>query len=251
MTVSKTSAIDLIIPARNEQATIAQLLKSLPESSFRHIILVDNGSTDQTARIAAEQGARVVTEPRPGYGNACLAGVRAIALDESPPPRAVAFLDADLADDPQQLPGLIAPILADQADLVIGCRSILAQRGALHPHQRLGNALACSLIRLTTGVAYRDLGPMRVIRWRSLRRLRMRDRTWGWTVEMQFKAARLGMRIRQIDVPYRRRQGGVSKISGNLITSLRAGVRIIVTIGLLWLTIPQRRPRDVGSVDVR
>lgn len=235
--------VDLIIPARNEAANIVRLLKLLQGKSLRHIIVVDNGSTDQTAALARQAGAMVVGEPSPGYGSACLAGLRYLALNDWPPPDAVAFIDADLADDPGALPSLIRPIAEDTADLVIGNRTARAQAGALTPAQRFGNALACRLIRLATGVVYQDLGPLRVIRWRSLRRLRMKDRTWGWTVEMQFKAARLGLRVEQIDVPYRPRQAGVSKISGNLRTSVRAGTRILATIAKLWLITPPVPPR--------
>lgn len=242
-TGSCSATVDLIIPARNEADTILDLLNRLPTNILRYIVVVDNASTDATGALARRGGAVLVYQPRAGYGRACLAGLRWIALNDSPPPDAVAFIDADLADDPAALPQLIEPIAAGQVDLALGCRTHHAEPGALTFQQRMGNALACRLIRLATGVRYRDLGPMRVIRWRSLRRLRMRDRTWGWTVEMQFKAARLGLRIGQIDVPYHPRQGGVSKISGNLLTSLRAGVRIVTTIARLWLITPDRRRR--------
>jgi len=225
--------IDVIVPARDEEANIEALLEAVPRGVVRRVVVVDNGSSDATAELAATGGAEVVHEPRRGYGGACLAGLA--HLDRTGPPAVVAFLDADLADDPAQLAALVEPICAGRADLVIGCRHRLAEPGALDPHQRFGNALACAMLRLFTGVRYRDLGPMRAARWSSLRRLGMRDRTWGWTVEMQFKAAVMGLRVEQLDVPYRKRRAGVSKISGSLVGSARAGYKIIATILGLWL----------------
>ena len=225
--------VDLIVPARDEQENIAALLWALPNGLLRRVVVVDNGSSDATGRIAAENGAVVVREERRGYGAACLAGLAWVEAQDEPP-EAVAFIDADLADDPVWLAELIRPIAEDRADLVIGCRSRLAEPGALTPVQRFGNALACGLIGLLTGRRYRDLGPMRVVRWLSLKDLVMRDRTWGWTVEMQFKAARLGQRVVEVDVPYRRRLAGRSKISGTVMGSFRAGWKILGTIAVLW-----------------
>lgn len=242
MTTSPPPAIDLIVPARNEETNIVALIDALPTGFFRHVIVADNGSTDRTAALAEKHGAIVVREARPGYGAACLAGLKWIeALGKAQPPgypgvpAAVAFLDADLADDPAELPKLCGFVTGGRADMVIGTRANLAEPGALDPHQRFGNWLACRLIGLATGKRYKDLGPMRVVSWPSMQRLAMRDRTWGWTVEMQFKAARLGMRVEEIDVPYRKRRSGKSKISGSLIGSARAGTKIIATIfALCW-----------------
>jgi len=242
-TRSTASATAMIIPALNEEASLRELLPRLrrPEIDrlLEPVIVVDNGSTDQTAQVASQLGAAVVSEPRRGYGAACLAGLAALARRAEGPPNVVAFLDADLADDPMKLPELIDPILRGEAELTIGTRARLADRGSLTPVQRFGNALACSLIRAMTGVRYRDCGPMRAIEWGSLQRLNMRDRTWGWTVEMQFKAARAGLRVRQIDVPYRARRTGKSKISGTVIGSARAGAKILYTLAALALWRPR------------
>jgi len=228
-------AVDLVIPARDEESNIPALLAALPwGETLRHVVIVDNGSTDRTAALAREGGAVVVHEPQRGYGAACLAALRWIGQQEEPPD-AVAFLDADLSDDPAELPAMCAMVTQDQADLVLAERNTRADPGALEAHQRFGTYLACALLRLTTGRRYRDLGPMRVVRWTSLQALAMRDRTWGWTVEMQFKAARQGLRIRELPVPYRRRYSGRSKISGSLIGSARAAWKIIATIAALQL----------------
>jgi hypothetical protein len=138
-----------------------------------------------------------------------------------------------LADDPAELSRLLGPIAAGEADLVLGAR-VPEEKGALDPHQRFGNRLACTLIRVLTGTRYRDLGPMRALTWDALEVLDMRDRTWGWTVEMQYKAATRGLRVMELDVPYRRRKAGKSKISGSLKGSVKAGVVIVRTIGSLW-----------------
>lgn len=239
----------MIIPARNEQDNLPALFAAIPGQIFRHIIIADNGSTDRTAAIASDHGHTVVCEPHPGYGAACLAALawidQQVRQAAMAPPMAVAFLDADLSDDPAKLVDLVEPVLADQADLVIGSRTALAEPGSLDPHQRFGNALACWLLRMTGGGRYGDLGPMRVIRYDALVRLVMTDRTWGWTVEMQFKAARQGLRVLEIDVPYRARNAGVSKISGSLAGSVKAGTKIISTIArLAW---SHRHGRDEGE----
>ena len=238
------ASIDVIVPAFNEQENIAALLEAMPRDHVRRVIVVDNGSTDDTATLAHEAGATVVRERRRGYGSACLAGLAHLAKD---PPDIVAFIDADLADDPQLLPTLCAPIGQGDADLVIGSRRKLAEPGSLTATQRSGNGLACLLIRLFTGRRYLDLGPMRAIAWPALQKLHMADRTWGWTVEMQYKAAVQNLRTIELHVPYRPRRAGQSKISGTVIGSAKAGYKILSTIAVLWMTTRSKERRAKGE----
>ena len=216
--------VSVIIPVLNEEQSIAAVLEDIPDVASE-VIVVDNGSTDQTASIARTRGAVVVTEPRRGYGHACLRGIEAVN-----DPEIVVFLDGDFSDYPSEMNLLIAPIRSNEADLVIGSRMLgISSRGALPPHARFGNHLAGLLIHLFFGFLYTDLGPFRAIRTDSLKSLGMVDRTFGWTVEMQIKAIRKGLRIREIPVSYRKRIGK-SKISGTLIGSIKAGFKIIWTI---------------------
>ena len=251
MTQDAPPVVDLIIPAFNEQAALPHLLGALPREHLRHVVVGDNGSTDRTAAIAEEAGCIVVDEPKRGYGAACLAALRWINA-QSQPPAIVAFIDADLSDDPALLPDICRPIADDRADLVIAARRRLAEPGALSGPQRFGSWLSSLLIRLSTGQRFTDLGPMRAIRHAALQQLDMADRTWGWTVEMQFKAARRGMRCLEIDVPYRRRRHGESKISGSLLGSIRAGYKILLTIVRLHVVDrPQRDPATSRQHDAR
>ena len=205
------------------------VLAGLKDCGLRQIVLVDNGSTDRTAERAREAGAVVISEPKRGYGSACLAGLKHLAND---PPDVVVFSDCDGADDPSDLERLTAPIRENGVDLVIGSRTRgSAEPGSLTPVQRFGNVLSCRLISLLFGVQFTDLGPYRAIRWRGLTRLNMADDGFGWTVEMQAKAARRGLVSVEIPVSYRRRHAGKSKVSGNLIGSVRAGAKILYTIG--------------------
>lgn len=221
--------ISLIMPALNEETAIGGALSDLPPW-IDQIIVVDNGSSDRTAAIARDHGAVVVVERRRGYGAACLAGLRTLAHVDRPPTDAVVFMDADRSDDPADLPRLLAPLASGQADLVIGSRvQGKAQRGALTLPQRWGNALACSLIRRIWRVPCTDLGPFRAVRFAVMRQLQMSDLGYGWTVQMQARAARLGVRMIEIPVSYRRRQGR-SKISGTLRGVVGAGWKILDTI---------------------
>jgi glycosyltransferase involved in cell wall biosynthesis len=192
------------------------------------VLVADNGSRDGTARVAREGGAEVVEAPRRGYGSACLAGLD--YLRRTGAPEVVVFVDADYSDHPDELPALVAPILSGQADLVIGSR-LLGHRepGALLPQARAGNLVACLLIRLLYGHQFTDLGPFRAVRWQALEGLGMRDPDFGWTAEMQVKAVRKRLAIREVPVSYRRRLG-VSKITGTVSGTLRAGYKILWTV---------------------
>lgn len=222
--------VAVIIPALNEEQSIGRVLDALPKELRAGVVVVDNGSTDRTSEIAAERGARVVREPRRGYGAACLAGIAALRE-----PEAVAFLDADYSDDPSLVSALVRPVLEGKADLVIGSR-MLGERepGALPPHSLFGNWLAGMILTHLYGQPTTDLGPLRAIRYSTLQRLRMQDRGYGWTMEMQAKAARLRARTMEMAVPYRKRIGR-SRITGSLRASIQAGVVILGTaFRFLW-----------------
>lgn len=216
--------IKAVIPALDEERAIGAVIRNAP-SFLAEIIVVDNGSHDNTGAVANEAGARVVAEPRRGYGRACKAGIAA-AL----PCDIILFMDADGADDPADAEAIVAPVAEGRADLVVGSRLIgRADDGALTLPQRWGNALACALIRLFWGVQFTDLGPFRAISADALRRLSMDDDAFGWTVEMQARAAKLGLRVVETPVRYRRRVG-VSKISGTLTGVIRAGSTILYVV---------------------
>jgi rSAM/selenodomain-associated transferase 1 len=222
--------VAVIIPCRNEAAALRHVLAAIPRHLVHEIIVVDNGSTDGSGEIARAAGARVVAEPTPGYGRACLAGLAAM----SPSVDTVAFLDGDYADDPGGLPQLLAPIEQGMAEMVIGSRTARAAPGSLTLQQRVGNRLACALMRGFFGIRYTDLGPFRVIRRQALEQLGMRDQTFGWTVEMQAKAALHRLRVVEVPVRYRPRIGR-SKISGTIRGTARAGAAILWTILALQL----------------
>ncbi len=223
--------VTIVIPALNEERSLPLVLRDLP--TVGRVIVVDNGSTDATAAIASAHGAMVVHEPQRGYGAACLHGLEAIReLTDAgdAPPRVVVFLDADYSDHPELLPRLVEPIFDGRADFVLGSRLAGSREpGAMPPQSVFGNYLACFLLRVFFGVRYSDLGPFRAIDYQTLCGLRMTDRNFGWTIEMQIKAARAGLRTIEIPVPYRRRVGQ-SKISGTIGGTLKAGVKILYTI---------------------
>lgn len=231
MSASRGSTV-LIIPALNEEDVIGTMLSHLPPRVFDLVIIADNGSTDATAQIARAHGATVVTEPERGYGAACLRAIQALPPDTG----TIVFLQADMSEDAEETQRLLAPLLDGRADLVIGSRTLgNAEPGALLPHQQFGNTLACTLIRWLYGFRYTDLGPFRAIRADALRSLGMRDRNYGWTVEMQVRALQKGLRVMEVPVTYRRRFAGENKVSGNLRASLAAGWKIIFTIARLIL----------------
>jgi glycosyltransferase involved in cell wall biosynthesis len=217
--------VSVIIPAFNEESSIGLVLNDLPRDSLHEIIVVDNGSTDNTANVAREAGARVVDEKRKGYGAACLRGIA-----ELNQPDIVVFLDGDYSDYPEEIIDLIQPILNGEKDFVVGSRMILPEsRLALLPQARYGNRLAVFLMWIFFKHRYTDLGPFRAICHESLIKIGMQDQNFGWTVEMQIKAVKNRLRICEIPVRYRERVG-VSKITGTVSGTLKAGTKIIYTI---------------------
>ncbi len=224
--------IAVVIPARDEELALPLVFRDLPDHLRRNVVVVDNGSTDRTATVARSLGARVLAEPQRGYGRACL---KALTHLEEIRPDYVVFLDADHSDHPEEIPELLAPLLRDEADLVIGSRTRgRRQKGALPFHAMMGNRVATFLIWILVGFRYSDLGPLRAIVYQKLVGLQMRDAGFGWTVEMQVKAVKKGLRIREVPVSYRPRVGS-SKVSGTVTGSLGAGAKIIWTIFRLSL----------------
>jgi len=223
--------IDVIIPAYNEEQSIGLVVNELPRYLVRDIIVCNNNSKDDTANVARNAGAVVVEETRAGYGSACLRGMAYIAArPEAEQPDIVVFIDGDHSDYPEQLPELIAPILKDSVDLVIGSRALGdLEPGSMQPQQIFGNWLATTLIKLIYGISFTDLGPFRAIRYDKLKSLGMNDPDFGWTVEMQVRAAKAGLRCVEVPVRYRNRIG-VSKISGTLRGTILAGHKILWTI---------------------
>lgn len=220
-----TPRISVIIPVLNEEKAIGRVLADIPHGLINEVIVVDNGSTDGTVDVAQKGGARVVLEPRRGYGSACLKGLAEVGDSD-----VLVFLDGDYSDHPGDLPLLLQPILDGRADLVIGSRVLGSrERGALLPQAIFGNWLATRLIRLFFGVIYTDLGPFRAVTKRSLETLKMSDVGFGWTVEMQVKAATMGLRVAEVPVSYRKRTGK-SKITGTLRGTIAAGCKILWTI---------------------
>ena len=233
----ENARIAVVIPALNEEASIGQVIEAIPDW-VDDIVVADNGSTDRTAAVATSAGARVVDEPRKGYGQACLTALAALHACEI-----VVFVDGDLSDYPEQMDRLVTPIARNEADMVIGSRVRgRRERGALTPQARFGNWLSCRLIRLFWNVTYTDLGPFRAIRMSCLQRLRMQDRDYGWTVEMQVKAAQVGLRAIEVPVDYRKRIGQ-SKVSGTIKGVVSAGTKILGTILLAAIRPPKLNPQ--------
>ncbi len=216
-----------MIPALNEESSVGQVVRAILPMEVEGIIVVDNGSNDATAQIAQQAGAIVLTEPRRGYGYACLRGI-AYAIEHNAD--IIAFVDGDYSDYPEELPSILQPIREKGFDMVIGSRMIGdREKGALLPQAVFGNWLACSLIRLFWNYDFTDLGPFRAVRTSALQRMTMSDPTYGWTVEMQIKAAKLGLKCTEVPVRYRKRIGK-SKVTGTVSGTLKASVKILFTI---------------------
>jgi len=220
----------IVIPALNEEHALPLVLADIPESLTAHVVVVDNGSTDRTAEVAAALGATVLSEPYRGYGAACLKGISWLQA-QSPCPEVLIILDADHSDDSSLLPAFVAMLAKDEADLVLSSRTRGgAEPGSMTPVQIWGNRLQTFALRHRFGLRLSDMGPMRAISWPALQLLNMQDRTWGWNIEMACKAARHNLRIVELPVPYRNRIGK-SKISGTFEGALRAGTKILWALG--------------------
>jgi glycosyltransferase involved in cell wall biosynthesis len=228
--------IGLVIPALDEEEALPLVLAELPSGLLEAVVVADNGSRDRTAEVAEAGGAIVVREPRRGYGSACMAGIA--KLRELGGFDVIAFVDGDHSDHPEDLRAVLAPVLDGSADLAIGSRVLGgATMRAMLPQAWLGNRFACLLMRLLYGIRATDLGPMRAIRAPALERLAMRDRDFGWTIEMQLEAAEQRLRVVEVPVRYRPRIGR-SKITGTIGGTLRAGLKI-----LGWILLSRIRPR--------
>lgn len=228
-----------IIPALNEAPAIGHVVGDIPENLVDEVVVVNNGSTDDTEAAARASGATVVTEDRRGYGYACLRGMDYV---QSKCADVVVFLDGDYSDYPDEMSQLLAPIMEGEADFVVGSRIRGdAEPGALLPQAQIGNRLACALMRWIWGAPYTDLGPFRAIRFRDLRALDMQDKTFGWTIEMQIKALEAGLRVQEVPVSYRRGIGP-SKVTGTVRGTIQASAKILWTIGRMAWT---RRSRAV------
>lgn len=227
--LNRVPLIDVIIPAFNEEKSIHKVVHDIPKDIVREIIVCNNGSTDQTAEVAENEGATVVFQPVSGYGNACLKGIEHVHK-KAVHPDIVVFIDGDYSDYPEQLADLTEPILTEDVDLVIGSRALGdLQSGSMTPQQIFGNWLATNLIKLIYGYEFTDLGPFRAIKWLKLKELDMQDKDYGWTVEMQVKAAKLKFNCKEIPVNYRKRIG-ISKVSGTVKGTILAGHKILWTI---------------------
>ncbi len=228
----KLPIIDVVIPAFNEENSVGKVIQEIP-SIVRHIVVVNNNSNDQTRFIAEHAGGLVLDEPQQGYGKACLTGMAFIdTLDESPD--ILVFLDADYSDYPEELLLIIEPIIKEDYDMVIGSRAKgNREAGSMTIPQIFGNWLSTSLMRCIYRVDYSDLGPFRAIKWGKLKSLGMADQNYGWTIEMQIKAAKKGLKTTEVPVNYKKRIG-VSKVSGTVKGSVMAGYKILLTVFRYW-----------------
>lgn len=255
------SQVAVLIPARDEVMALPVLLDRLFQEGLKRVIVVDNGSTDGTGLAARAVGAKVVEEPRKGYGRACLAGIR--YLEREPGggsigmPEVILFMDGDGSDDPGDLHALVEPVLGGKAEMTVGVRCPPEGRrrqegqgpgGPGEPGElraRLGTGLILWLARYIHGLEARDLGPFRALRWELLQAMEMDDETWGWTLQMQLRARYLGARVMEVEIPRGRRFAGESKVSGSLWMSLRVGTRMGLTLLREWFL--RNRVRRRGS----
>lgn len=221
--------VDIIIPVYNEQDSIALVINDIPKEWVRNIIVCNNNSNDNTKKVALDAGAIVVDQPQKGYGSACLKGLEYIESLEVKP-NVVVFLDGDYSDHPEELPSLLKPIIKEDFDLVIGSRAEgQLEKGAMQPQQIFGNWLATTLIKLIYKYEFTDLGPFRAVKYNVLKQINMEDKDFGWTVEMQVKAAKMKLKCIEVPVTYRKRIG-VSKVSGTIKGTILAGHKILWTI---------------------
>lgn len=232
--------VSVVVPCLNEEEPIAGVVAELLAEQVDEVIVVDNGSTDATAANARAAGARVIAEPRRGYGRACAAGVSGVRRDAD----IVCFIDGDGSDVPRFLPEVIGPVAHGEADFVMGSR-LRGKRepGSMTPQQRVAGRLAGILLRLVYGVAFTDMSPFRAMRVADLRRLGMGETTYGWNLEMQMRVAAAGLRIREVPVDHRCRRGGVSKVSANFSAGLRAAWKIATTFLRLATMLRRTPPR--------
>ena len=223
--------IKAIIPAFNESLSIGKVVEDIPKDLVNEVIVVNNNSTDATADIAAKAGATVLKEERKGYGYACLKGMEYVAhLPKDEKPEIILFVDGDYSDYPEEAREIVQPIIDGSLDMVIGSRALgNTEKGAMLPQQIFGNWLATTLIKLFYKVEFSDLGPFRAIQYQKLLDIGMEDQTYGWTVEMQVKAAKLGLRCGEVPVRYRKRIGK-SKVTGTVKGTILASYKIIFTI---------------------
>jgi glycosyltransferase involved in cell wall biosynthesis len=222
-----TKVISVVIPAFNEEKSIGKVINDIPRDVVNNVIVVNNGSTDSTAEVAKVAGAIVLDEMRKGYGWACLKGIEECKKLNT---EIIVFLDGDYSDYPQEIPDVIAPILNNDFDIVIGSRVLgKREKGSLTPQQVFGNWLATRLIRLFYKGRFTDLGPFRAMKFESLNKLEMADKTYGWTIEMQIKAVKRNMKYCEVPVNYKKRIG-VSKVSGTVKGTVLAGIKIIFAV---------------------
>lgn len=227
MTVKNRPKIMVVIPAFNEEQSISKVINDIPKNWVNEVVVVSNNSTDQTINVARKAGATVLEENRKGYGWACLKGIDYVKSKNA---EIIVFLDGDYSDYPEQLPEIVKPILEQDIDMVIGSRALgNKEKGSMTFPQRFGNWLATRLMRIFYRVRFSDLGPFRAIKTSALEKLEMADKTYGWTIEMQIKAAKYNLSFTEVPVDYKNRIG-TSKVSGTVKGAVSAGIKIIFAI---------------------